>query len=112
MELLNIFEQFSVWAKGGATVVLFGLIVTFIRKKDKMPLLRKILGKGERITHKLGEALIETSDVFGAMNSAIKENNHLKENSIKDVIAEGKEAIMEWKDVIVEIKPKKKKLNQ
>lgn len=110
MELLNIFTdwfaQISDWAKGGASVVVVGAIVTILRKR-KIPL-KKWLGLAADITKEIGEAFLASSDAFSEADKAIKEDGKLIENSVKDVIAAGKRAKIEWEDVILEIKPKKK----
>jgi hypothetical protein len=106
MELLNIFSQFSEWAAGGATVVVVGVIVTIIRKKGIN--LKKILGRASDITEEIGEAFLATSNALEQADAAIKDNGRLIESSVKDVIKAGKIAKLEWEDVIMEIKPKKK----
>lgn len=107
MELLNIFNQFSEWAAGGATVVVVGIIVTIFRKKGIN--IKLILSRASDITEEIGEAFLATSNALDKADQAIKGNGRLIENSVKDVVAAGKKAIIEWEDVIMEIKPKKKK---
>ena len=107
MELLNIFTDISDWAAGGATAVVAGVIVTMIRKRDIN--LKRILGFSAKVTKEIGEAFLGTSVAFNEANKAIKADGKLKESSVKDVIAAGKEAIIEWKDVVMVIKPKKLK---
>ena len=107
MDLLNIFNQFSEWAAGGAMVVVVGVIVTIFRKKGIN--IKLILGRASDITEEIGEAFLATSNALDKADQAIKGNGRLIENSVKDVIAAGKIAVIEWEDVIMEIKPKKKK---
>lgn len=103
MELL--FLNISEWAMGGVAGAVAGVIVTFFRKKGVN--LKAIFSKASKITKEIGEAFLETSDVFAEADKAIKDDGKLVENSVKDVIAAGKEAVLEWKDVIVVVKPKK-----
>lgn len=105
MELLNIFADFSDWVKGGSIVMVVGVIVTILRKKG-VPL-KFWLGRASVITKEIGEAFLSTSDVLSKADSAIKDDGKLIENSVKDVIEAGKQAKLEWHDVILEIKPKK-----
>ena len=105
MELLFLGLDVSGWLTGAGAVVIVGIIVTILRKKGIN--IKKYLGLASVITKELGEAFLETSDVFAAADNAIKEDGRLKENSVKDILKEGKEAIIEWKDVILIIKPKR-----
>jgi len=105
MELLFLGLDVSGWLTGAGAIVIAGIIVTILRKKGIN--IKKYLGFASVITKELGEAFLETSDVFAAADKAIKKDGHLKENSVKDVINEGKEAIIEWKDVVMIVKRKK-----
>jgi hypothetical protein len=105
MELLNIFADLSDWAKGGVVVVVVGTVVTIIRRKGIN--LKSILGKASVITKEIGEAFLASSNAFDKADDAIKEDGKLIENSVKDVIEAGKNAVIEWEDVIMTIKPKK-----
>lgn len=96
----------SGWLAGTGSIGVVGIIVTVLRKKGYIKSVKFWSKKLSNITHEIGEAFLETSDVFAKMDEAIKDNGHLKENCVNDVIAEGKEAIAEWKDVIISIKPK------
>lgn len=106
MELLSIFDQFSEWATGGAVVVFVGTIITIIRKRGIN--LKGILSKASIITKEIGEAFLASSNALNKADDAIKEDGKLIENSVKDVIKAGKQAVIEWEDVIMTIKPKKK----
>lgn len=107
MELLIFGFDISGWIEGGGVVLLAGLIVMILRKKGLIFKVKSFFGLMHRVTEEIGEAFIASSDVFGAADKAIKEDGTLKENSVKDVIAAGKEAVIEWKDVVLIVKPKK-----
>ena len=107
MDLLNIFVDIVDWFKGGAVVGIVGIAVTMLRKRDIN--IKRILGFGAKVTKEIGEAFLGTSVAFNEANLAINKDNKLKERSVKDVIEAGKEAWIEWKDVIMVIKPKKNK---
>jgi len=109
MILLSFLERINIgeWLAGTGIVFVAGIIVTFLRKKGWIMWFKSFSNKAAIITQEIGEALLETSDVFEKMDLTIKEDGTLKESSVKDVIAEGKEAMIEWKDVIVIFKPKK-----
>ena len=102
MEFINsILQVFPIEAIVALILGLFG--GHFIKN------LKKYLFKGSQITKQLGEAFLATSDVLLKADQAIFEDGGLKENSIKEIIEKGKEAYLEWEDVVIEIKPKKKK---
>lgn len=95
------------WLAGTGSIGVVGIIVTILRKRGYIMSVKFWSKRLEVITHNLGKALLETSDVFGEMNKAVKENGRLRANSVEQLIAEGEEAILAWKDVIITIKPKK-----
>src|SRR5690554_4239342 len=97
MELL--FLNISEWAMGGVAVAVAGLIVSFFRRKGIN--IKRILGRAAVITEEIGEAFLATSDALEQADSAIKDDGKLIEKSVKDVIAAGKEAVLEWKDVVM-----------
>ena len=97
----------SGWFAGTGLIGVVGIIVTILRKRGYIKSVKFWSKKLSRITQEIGEAFLETSDVFEKIDEAIKDNGRLKENSVKDIIKEGKEAILEWKDVLIVIKPKK-----
>jgi len=98
----------SNWVSGTGITVIVGIVVAFLRRKGYMRSVQFWVKFGVSITKEIGEAFLSTSDVYKAMDNAIKEDGRLKENCVKDIIAQGKEAFVEWNDVIVIIKPKKK----
>jgi len=107
MELLfnlNIGE----WLTGAGAVFLAGIIVTILRKKGLILKVKSIFSFASTITEEIGQVFMETSDVFREMDNAISKDGNLKESSVKEIIAEGKEAIVEWKDVVMVIRPKSK----
>lgn len=74
----------------------------------KIPLvIDKIAKKGKVVSVEAAESLSALGDVFGAIDKMINDDGSINENSISDVIASGKEASAQFKDVIVSIKPTK-----
>ena len=106
METLFLNFNFSEWATGGAIVVVAGIVVAYFRRKGFN--LKRFFSRAAQITEEIGEAFLATSNALAKADKAIKDDNTLIENNVKDVIAAGKEAVIEWKDVIMIIKPKKK----
>jgi hypothetical protein len=105
--LLLLGLDISGWMTGAGAIFVAGIIVMFLRKKGLILKVKQICNMMERVTEEIGEAFLATSDVFEKMDDAIDKDGKLVESSVKDVIKEGKEAVIEWKDVIVIIKPKK-----
>ena len=89
------------WA-AGALIALLGIGLS----------LKKLLSNGAEITKELGEAFLATSDVLKKANEAIKADGSLKENSVQELINAGKTAKLEWEDVVLTIKPKRKRKNK
>ena len=110
MELLFKLLGFDVsgWLASGGIIVLAGMIVTFLRKKGWIMFVNQAAVIGAKVSRALSEALDDTADTFEAVDKAIDENGKLVEKNVKDVIAKGKQAIIEWEDVVMVIKPKKK----
>lgn len=109
MILLNFLGMdLSAWFTGAGAIGIIGIIVTILRKRGYITNVKFWTKKLAVITQELGEAFLETADVFEAMDNAVKENGNLQENKVKEILEQGKEAKMEWKDVIVIFKPKKK----
>jgi hypothetical protein len=109
MELLFLGFDITGWLTGAGAIFLAGIIVTVLRKKGIVMKAKKFFNVMGKVTEEIGEAFIETSDVFKEADKAIDKDGRLKEKSVKDVIREGKEAIIEWNDVLMVVKPKKKK---
>nr|WP_319265334.1 hypothetical protein [uncultured Draconibacterium sp.] len=108
MELLFKVLGFDVsaWFTGGGIIVVAGMVVTFLRKKGWIMFVNQAAVVGAKISRKLADALDETADTFEAVDRAIDENGKLIERNVKEVIAQGKEAWIEWEDVIMVLKPK------
>ncbi len=110
MELLFKLFGFDVsaWLASSGIIVLAGMLVTFLRKRGWIMFVNQAAVIGAKISRSLAEALDDTADTFEAVDRAIDEDGKLVEKNVKEVLAEGKEAYLEWKDAIMIIKPKKK----
>jgi len=112
MELLFLNLNITEWLTGAGAVVIAGIIVTILRKKGLILKIKSIFSFVSSITEEIGQGFMETSDVFKEMDNAISKDGKLKEGSVKDVIREGKEAIIEWQDVVMIVRPKSKSKNK
>lgn len=70
-------------------------------------LIEKFSGKGSVIFRELSEAFGSGADFLEKLNKEIEDDGKLDANEIKDLLKAGKVVIKEFKDVIIEIKPKK-----
>jgi len=80
---------FGMFAKGGWTL-----------------LAKKIANKAAIISREVGETFLSGSLFLNTLDQSIRDDGSLKENSVKELLAAGKEVITEAKDVIISIKPK------
>lgn len=107
--VLAIGAKLKALLSGLGAIGAVGAVVTILRKKGYISTVKIFSKRAAQITKEVGEFLLDTSTVFNKVDEAIRDDGTLIENSVKDVIAAGKEAIAEFEDVIVVIKPKKKK---
>ena len=102
----GIFQKIGDWLQGGAVgmavVFLFGLMA----KQGWSLLIKKIANKGAAITKEVGELFSDSSVFLATLDTAIKDDGTIEQNSVKELISAGKEVIAEGKDVIISIKPK------
>ncbi len=80
---------FGMFAKGGWTL-----------------LAKKIANKASIISREIGETFLSGSNFLNTLDQSIRDDGSLKENSVKELLAAGKEVITEANDVIISIKPK------
>ena len=106
MELLSIFTQIGDYLKEQGAVIGIGIIFGFLTSKGWTVIIKKFSSKATVVTKELSELFSESSEFFCKLDNAIKEDGTLKENSIPELIKEGKHLIAEGKDVIISIKPK------
>lgn len=106
MELLIILSVVT-WLKGTGLTVLIGVVGGVLAKQGYTLLLKKIAQKGEIVCKELQEVSAEGEDFMRALNNSIKEDGSLKQNSIPELLKEGKEFWGELKDMVVIFKPKK-----
>ena len=62
--------------------------------------------KGSKVSVQLSEAFAASAKTFDVIDEAIKNDGKIDANELKELIAKGKDTIVEFKDVIVEIKKK------
>ena len=108
MELLSIFTNITDWLKDQGVVVGIGIVAGILAKNGWTLAIKKFSASATVITKELGEFFSESSDFFKKLDTAIMVDGEIKENSVKELIKEGKEVLAEGKDVIISIKPKKK----
>lgn len=80
---------FGLFAKGGWTI-----------------LAKKASQKGAIICKEIGETFLSGSEFLNTVDQSIRDDGTLRENSVKELIAAGKEVMAEANDVIISIRPK------
>lgn len=108
MELL-IITTIATWLKGKGIVMLLTFVFGILASKGFTRAIKKFSKRGAVVTKELGEFFTETSGFFQTLDNSIKDDGKLKENSIPELIKEGKEVIAEGKDVYISIRPKQKR---
>ena len=68
---------------------------------------KKLSKKGAIVFKELSEAFGSGANLLSKLNKDIENDGRLDANEIKELLIDGKTVIKEFKDVIVEIKPKK-----
>lgn len=92
--------------KEGAVSIGIGLVIGLFAKNGWTLLIKKMAGKASAITKEIGETFIGGSNFFKVLEKSIKNDGNLEENSIKEILAAGKEVVAEANDVIISIRPK------
>lgn len=105
VQVPTLFQKMWVWIMSQGTGMMLGIIVGLIPKGWSL-LLKAFAKRGALITKELGELMSDSSVLLGAVDKSIKEDGSIEQNSVKEVIAAGKEVIAELKDVTISIKPK------
>ena len=86
------------------------LVVSFLlgfAGKNIWTIVAKFASKGQEISLQLSEAFAETSKALGAVNDAINNDDTIDANELKTIVEAGKKTIIEFKDVILTVAPKK-----
>lgn len=87
-------------------IILSVVSVVFLFLPSIPAIAGKVLEKGKTVTLELGEAFTQTSKALDAVDKAIKNDNKIDANELNDIISQGKQAIISFKDVVVSVKPK------
>ena len=109
MELLSIFTDVADWVKGIGIIGIISGIWFFVRKNGLATIIDKFSKKGTILFRETGEMFYSLSSFSQKVDDAIKDNGKLVENNVNEAIAAGKKVVAETKDVVMIIKPKKKK---
>jgi len=102
----GFFAKAYSWLLDQGTGFLAGIVFTFAAKKGWTIIIKRVASRGALITKELGELMNDSSVLLSAVDKSIKEDGSIDQNSVKEVLAAGKEVYVELKDVVVSIKPK------
>ena len=95
-----------VWVMDQGAGMIAGMAMAFAAKKGWTLFIKKVASKGALITKELGELMSDSSVLLSLVDKSIKDDGSIDQNSVKEVLAAGKEVYVELKDVAISIKPK------
>ncbi len=102
----GLFSKIGGWIQGGAISLLVAFVGGIAAKHGWTIIAKKIAKKGAIITKEIGEFFGDTSTLLQTVDNAIKDDGTIEQNSIKEVLAAGKEVVIELKDMKAIFKPK------
>ena len=102
----GLFSKIGGWIQGGAISLLVAFLGGIAAKHGWTIIAKKIAQKGAVITKEIGEFFGDTSTLLQTVDNAIKDDGTIEQNSIKEVLAVGKEVVIELKDMKAIFKPK------
>lgn len=102
----GLFSKIGGWIQGGAISLLVAFVGGIAAKHGWTIIAKKIAQKGAVITKEIGEFFVDTSTLLQTVDNAIKDDGTIEQNSIKEVLAAGKEVVIELKDMKAIFKPK------
>lgn len=102
----GLFSKIGDWLTSGV----FGIVVTFacgfLAKGGYTAIIKKIAAKGTVFFTELSHFSGDTAKLCDIVDKSIKDDNSIDQNSIKEVIAAGKEVVVEMKDMKAVFTPK------
>lgn len=98
----KIFRSVKDSASEFVVVFVFGLFA----KNGWTLALKRIAGVTGTVTQEIGETFLAGSHFFRTLDESIEADGKLKQNSMAELLRDGREVIAEAKDVIISIKPK------
>ena len=102
----GLFQRIGSWIQtnlvGMSVVFVFGLLA----KGGWTLMIKKIAHKGTVIMKEVGEFCTDSSEFLATLDTSIKEDGTIKQNSVSELIQAGRHVIAEGKDVIISIRPK------
>lgn len=102
----GFFSKIGDWLISQGQGFLGGLVFAYAAKQGWTLIIKKVASKGALITKELGELMSDSSVLLSAVDKSIKDDGSIDQNSVKEVLAAGKEVYVELKDVAISIKPK------
>ena len=105
-EATGLFGKIGNWLTGGVTGLAVVFVSGILAKHGWTQLVKSIAKKGTVITKEVGELFADSSKFLAVLDQSIQDDGTIKQNSVSEIIAAGKEVIAEGKDVIISIRPK------
>lgn len=102
----GLFSKIGDWIQGGAISLLIAFFGGIAAKHGWTIIAKKIAQKGTVVCKELGDFFGDTSNLLATVDKSIKDDGTIDQNSIKEVLAAGKEVIVELKDMKAVFSPK------
>lgn len=102
----TIFQKALIWIQSQAAGTILAFLAGIMARKGWTLTIKAFAKKGALITKELGELMTDSSVLLAAVDKSIKDDGSIEQNSVKEVLAAGKEVVAELKDVKIVITPK------
>lgn len=102
----GFFAKVKAWGIDQMFGILVGWVSLFLGRKGYLKIIKLGAQKVETVSVQLSEFFSELGLMASKVDDAIKDDNTVDQNSLKEAIEAGKHVIVEGKDVIISIKPK------
>lgn len=102
----GLFQKIGNWLTSGVTGIVVTFALGFLAKGGYTAIIKKIANKGTVFFTELSHFAGDTAHLCDIVDKSIKDDNTIDQNSIKEVIAAGKEVVIELKDMKAVFTPK------
>jgi len=101
---LGFFGKIGEWLKSQATGIGFGLLMTYLGSKGYLAIIKRIANKGRYVLKEVSDLAGAGATFLGVIDDSISADNKVKENSIDELTAAGKEVQVEVGHLIMTVK--------
>ena len=102
----GLFAKISTWLQSQAAGVMLTFVCGFMAKGGYTAIVKKIAAKGAVLFTNLEHFSGDAAALCNVVDKSIKDDNSVDQNSIKEVIAAGKQVIVDTKEMTAVFTPK------